>query len=514
MNTFPELDIRQLVEGLIRRKALIVAVAAVVLSLSAYLAYLLPNVYQSSALILISPQRIPSSFIRSPVTMNLRDRISSITQHIMSRPRLEKIINEFNLFPSNQPGVSMEDRVGKFRGKIRFDVRRNDTLQVAFEAGNPETAMKITSRLASLFIEENLRVREQHAIGTTSFINAEAERLRKQLEEQESEVNRYKAQYRFELPDQLDANLRTMEQLRGELQGNMNRLASLQERKGGLEKQVVEAESMAPEMGGGSGPDGAQRGPRSQQIQARKTAMEALLIRYSEKHPDVMRLSQEIRALEQESAKDQLEIKNSGPAVSGYVGSPLREALLKQIADVSSQALAIQAKNEVLQRDIANHQLRIDNAPLRGIELSKISRTYSITLGKYQDLLRKGLDSELSENMERKEKGEQFQVVDPATYPQKPVRPNRPLILLIGLVGGLAGGFGLAFLWEFLDDSFKNGDQVISHVEVPLLATIPSVVTRGKVLEQRRLQAWLLLSSMAVLAVGFVCIRTFGPRFF
>jgi hypothetical protein len=116
--------------------------------------------------------------------------------------------------------------------------------------------------------------------------------------------------------------------------------------------------------------------------------------------------------------------------------------------------------------------------------------------------------------MEKKQKGEQFQILDPANFPLKPVRPNRPLILLVGLLAGLAGGFGLAFVWDNLDTSFKRSDEISTYVNVPLLATLPAMITRSSVLEQRRSQGLLVLASIGALAVGVVCLRTFGPMYF
>ena len=174
----------------------------------------------------------------------------------------------------------------------------------------------------------------------------------------------------------------------------------------------------------------------------------------------------------------------------------------------------LRSQNEHLRGQIATVQGRVDNTSINGIELSKISRGYEITLKKYQDLLGKSLDSELSENMEKKQKGEQFQILDPANFPLKPLRPNRPMIILFGLLAGLGGGVGLAFIWDNLDTSFKRGDELAGYVNIPLLATIPALVTRGTVLDERRAQGILVVASIAVLAVGLVCVRLFGPMYF
>jgi uncharacterized protein involved in exopolysaccharide biosynthesis len=348
-------------------------------------------------------------------------------------------------------------------------------------------------------------------MGTKTFINAEAERLRKELEEQEAEVNRYRAANRFELPDLLDANLRTVDQLKTELQGSLSRLASLRERKGALEKQLVEVEIAGPELAGAKGREGL--GSAADVTgQLRKRELDDLLRRYSVKHPDVIRIKNEIAAVE-EQAKAQGS-KDSLGTLWAPVTSPLAQVLRKQIAGLDSEAISLQSQIEGLRREVGKYQSRIDNTPVRGIELGKISRTYDITLRKYQDLLAKGLESELSENMEKKQKGEQFQVIDPANFPLKAFRPNRQRIILVGLLAGLAAGFGLAFLWETLDRSFKHSEELNGYIDLPVLATLPAVLTRGSVLDERRAHGLLVLASIGLLVVGLVCVRQFGPIYF
>ena len=194
--------------------------------------------------------------------------------------------------------------------------------------------------------------------------------------------------------------------------------------------------------------------------------------------------------------------------------NPLKQVLQTQITDIDAELQALRSQSERMRGQVGVLQARIDNTPMRAIELNKIGRGYEITLKKYQDLLAKGLESELSQNMEKKLKGEQFQVLDPANFPLKPIRPDRMMIVLVGLFAGLAGGVGLAFLLDNLNTSFKRSEDINSYVNVPLLATIPTLITRGTVLEQRRAQGLLVLASIGTLAVGIVCVRIFGPMYF
>ena len=512
MNPTGDLDFSKLFSGFYRHKGLVFAVTLVVFLLGAYLAATIPNIFRSNTLILITPQRVPSSFVAPTVTSGVAERINAITQEILSRTRLESIIKEFGLYPGGG-GVTMEDRVGMFRGNIHLDIRRNDAFQISFDSGSPETAMKVANRLASLFIEQNLQVREQQAIGTTNFINAEADRLRKELEEQEALVTHYKVDNRFELPDQLDANLRLVDQLRSELKGNMSNLSSMQERLGSLQKQLVEA-SVPLTANSRSGEGELKLNlPANQKIQIRQKELESLLIRYSERHPDVMRLRTEIASLEKELEVERAKAKKTSPSRES-TENPLKQVIEEQIDSLKSSISAIQASNAELRDSIGVYQKRVENTPLRGIELTKVTRTYDITLRKYQDLLAKGLESQLSENLEKKQKGEQFQVIDPANLPLSPIKPNRPFILFGGLAAGILGGLAAAFLWDLLDRSFKNSDDLASFVDLPILATIPTIVTRGAVLERRRAQGLLGISTLGLLLVGLILIRLFGSRFF
>ncbi len=513
MNPTGDLDFSKIFLGFYRHKGLVFAISIVVTLMAAYIAATMPNVYRSSTLILITPQRVPANFVAPTVTSGIADRINAISQEILSRTRLESIIKEFGLYPGGGKGTTTEDRVNAFRGNIRLDVRRNDAFQISFDSDSPETAMKVANRLASLFIEQNLQVREQQAVGTTNFINAEAERLRKELEEQESLVTHYKVNNRFELPDQLDANLRIVEQLRDELKGNLATLASMQERLGSLQKQLLEANVPIPVSSKTGDSEVKLNLPANQKIQFRQKELDSLLIRYSEKHPDVMRLRAEIAAIEKELDAEKEKAKKTGDSKKPSE-NPLKQIIEEQIDSLKSSINAIQASNAELKNTIGVHQKRVENTPLRGIELTKVTRTYDITLRKYQDLLAKGLESQLSENLEKKQKGEQFQVIDPANLPLAPVKPNRPFILFSGLIAGLVGGLAAAFLWDLLDRSFKNSDDLAGFIDIPVLATIPSIVTRGAVLERRRAQGLLGMSTLGLLLVGLILVRLFGSRFF
>ena len=288
MNTTSELNITHFLENLYRFKALIIATFLVVASLATYLAIILPDVYRSDAVILVSPQRLPASFVISTVTMDLQERLQAIVQEILSSAQLEKIIKDFDLYSSDSTVTSMTARINRLRKDIKVDFRRSNTqnamtvFQLSFESQDRNKVREVTRRLVSLFINQNAQVREEEAVGTKAFMNKEAERLRKELEQQEAVVNQYKSAHLFELPDQLDSNLRTLEQLRRELQANTQRLSTLQERKGVLQKQMVESDVYAPEItAGGQLVLAGDATTQAVQLEVKKKELDSLLQRYS-----------------------------------------------------------------------------------------------------------------------------------------------------------------------------------------------------------------------------------------
>jgi polysaccharide chain length determinant protein (PEP-CTERM system associated) len=502
MKSSQEFDLSQILNTIYRRKDIVIAIFLVIAALTTYLTVSLPNIYRSTTLILITPQRLPSNYVSSTVTSSIDQRMLAMTQQILSRTSLEKIIRALNLFSINGSAKDIDGRVNKLRKMINIEINRNDTFKLSFEHESPQTAMEVTARLASLFIDENVRSREQQAAGTTAFMNAEVERLRKELEEQESIVNLYKSQHQKDLPEQLDANLRTLEQMRRELESGMLRLTSLEERKALIEQTRIATASIFD----GSG--AARSILSGAGIDSRKKELELLRTRYSDKHPDVVRLKQEIKNAPVEETP-----QTAGAEVARTSSG---DSSRTQFADIQSDVAAseitlLRQRNNKLQSEIAAYQDRVSTTPIRAMDLSKITRNYDITLNKFRDLLSKEFDSQLSENMERKQKGEQFQVVDPASLPESPVAPNRPRILLVGLLLGLAAALGAALLIENLDNSIRGNEDLDGMTNLPLLAMLPVVPSRGNVLELRQARIMLLLYSAGALALGIFLIRMFGP---
>jgi polysaccharide chain length determinant protein (PEP-CTERM system associated) len=440
--------------------------------------FLQPKIYRSTTLILVEPQKVPESYVKPTVATSVRDRLNTISQQIMSWTRLEKIIAEFQLYPEARARQApQEEIIERMRKDIELKVKGKDSFTISYQGRDPQTVMRVTNELASLFIQENLKVREQQAEGTTQFLDNQLTKLKKRLEEQEKAVQNYKQRYMGELPQQLDANLRVLEQLQLQLQTNQEALKSAEERRFLLETQLAELGRqnipITRDLLAGTAPPGGAMAPFNT-LETLKNQLATLQAQYSDKYPDVIRLKKEIEKLEarlQGSPTSQ----GSNPDRQITSPSPYYTNLKTQIATLALEIGSLQAEKKRLQEQIGIYRAKVENTPKREQELTVLTRDYEITRQNYQSLLNKKLEAQLAEDLERRQKGEQFRILDPANLPQKPFKPNRKKLALIGIMLGLGAGLGLAFFQEYLDHSFWEVEDLKEYTQLPVLAVVPTI---------------------------------------
>jgi polysaccharide chain length determinant protein (PEP-CTERM system associated) len=446
----------------------------------------LPNKYKSETLILVVPQRVPESYVRSTVTMRIEDRLHSITQQILSRTRLEQIIKEFNLYSEERRTGIMEDVVERMRKDIGIEIVKGDAFRVAYTGDDPRVVMKVTERLASLFIDESLRDREVLAQGTNQFLEAQLEDARRQLVDHEKALEAYRKKYDGQLPTQVDANLQAIRDSEMQLQSTTELLNRDRDEKLLLDRQI--ADLSAPDAVPAQRASDSSEPPTlsaAQQLDAAKKTLDALQVRFKPEHPDVIRMKRLVHDLE---AKAALEAKQPAQPLT-----PAERVRQNKIAELTTArdnlARAIHAKEADVARlkgIITQAQTRLAAAPTRESELTALTRDYDTLQKTYTSLLAKQQDSQVAENLERRQIGEQFKVLDPARLAEKPFSPNRLLINSVGTLGGLGLGLALVALIEYRDRTLKSDVDVSLALGLPVLASVPLVATRATRLWQRR----------------------------
>jgi polysaccharide chain length determinant protein (PEP-CTERM system associated) len=481
-----EYSIDTLLQVARRRKWLIILPTLLVGAIGAAVVAYLPNLYRSESLILVVPQRVPESYVRSTVTARIEDRLQAISQQILSRTRLEQIITDFNLYAKERSeNRLMEDVIETMRTRdIGIDIIKGDAFRVSYQAGDPRVAMRVTERLASLFIDESLRDREILAEGTSQFLSTQLDEARRQLVLVENKLQEYQRTHNGQLPGQMDANLQGQHNAEMALQTLGESLNRDRERRLVLERQVADI----VETPDAAKPADATRSDVAQSMEDElKIAEQSLLaveLKLKPEHPDVKKQRRAVEELRKRVAAQKLETtltaRPSAPAVT--MDPAKRKRLMDTRAEMDNLDRQIQGKlaeEARLRGLIGTYQARIEATPVREAELAGLTRDYETLQEQYRGLLQKKEESQISANLERRQIGEQFKILDPARMPEKPASPDRPRLYLIALVIAIAAGLGVTALAEFFDQTLRTEADVRAALNLTVLATVPTLRDRA-----------------------------------
>lgn len=493
--------IRQHWSNIVRRKWVVLGCAVVGVAIAAILCVILPKSYRSSTLILIENQKIPTDYVKGIGGANIEQRLTMIHQQVMSRTFLSQIMDEYKLYEDKVRSEGHEPAIETLRKMIKVETvgtpgasgKSVEAITLSFANEDPTTAMNVTAKLASLFIQENIRSREQLVTGVTVFLEQELHDAKKMLEAKERAISEFKARYVTELPEQKEANLRTLDRLQTELNTTVETIHSLTARHSLFEKAVAQYEQYEMKGGISSQPMSHMRNqpvqdPLSTRLSELQKQLATLMATYKDTYPDVVIVKDEIEELEAHIAEQaqvaehkklsQLEEPqldhNERP---GRVLDPQLQKLLDQLDESRLDITNLKAKEARIVREMKEIEGRVEHTPSREQQLMILTRDYENMQSNYQALLDKQLNARVAENLEKRQQGEQIRVLDPANLPQTPEKPNRLLIIVLGLIGGGGLGVGLALGIDQLNPTFKRREEVEVLPGIQVLATIPEFFT-------------------------------------
>jgi len=495
-----------------RRSWVVLAVFAFCAVTAIAVSKALPNKFRSETLIMLIPQRIPEAYVKGAVSASIADRLNSLQDQILSRSRLERIILDLNLYEAPRRELPMEDVVQRMRDDILVKVEGKESFRISYVNRDAKTAQKTTERLASLFIEENMRDRENVAEDTNQFLDSQLEDAKRRLLEHEKKLEEYRSRYGGELPTQVTSNLQAIQNLQVQLQSLSEAADRARERRLLLERQIadlqVEAAPVTPQPATTVAQEGISGETAGQQLQTARKLLENMQTRYKPDHPDVKAMQRRIRELEAKAADEQSKrpetppdsLKDLPPAERARQ-QRIRDLKL-QIDDIDRQLGDKQEQDQKLRGLVSEYQSKLDAVPKRESDLIELSRDYTTLQASYQSLLVKREEAKLAANLERRNIGEQFKVLDPARAPERPFSPNRIAIDLGGAGAGLFLGVLLVGLLEYRDSSFTSEEEVIRLLNVRVLALVPLMVSDA----ERRSRKWRL----TLIGVGVVVLAASG----
>ncbi len=480
-----------------RRVWLLVVPFALVSAAVAVYVRRLPDLYRSETLILVVPPRVPEGFVGTQVSTKLEDRLPAIQQQIFSRTRLERIIQDLNLYQEERRTGIMEDIVDRMRNSIKVETVRGDAFRVGFVGNDPRTVMKVAERLSTLFIEESSRDREVLIEGTDSFLESQLDQARSRLIDHEKKLEEYRRKYAGELPSQTESNIQAVQNMQLQVRALVDQIDRDQERRLNLERQLADLQQQQANAGPSAAAAAAAPDSTQAKLDAARAQLAAMRLTMTEEHPDVQRLEHVVRDLGQKAETEALAAPVSGAA---RAASPVQLAaqrrtsdLQNQIEQLTQQIARNQGEAERLRTTAGEYQRRAEAAPTRETELISLNRDYNTLQGVYTSLLGKKEAANIAANLERRQIGEQFNLLDPARIPERPFSPNRQRLNLIGIAAGLAMGAVLIALLEYRDVTLKTDAEVTAVLSLPVLAVVP--LMRSEVERRRHLRYQLLLGT-------------------
>jgi polysaccharide chain length determinant protein (PEP-CTERM system associated) len=484
--------LKEFLELAVRRKWLILSFVVLGIAIGGILAWRKVDMYRSETVIFIEQKKIPEKYVPSVVGGSVAERVSTMTQQVLSRTNLQKIIDEFHLYAEAILSQGYEEATAGLRKNIKILTKGSggqvEAFTISFAHSDPMMAMKVTARLASQYIEENIKMREQFIEGASEFLQQELIIAKQALDEKEKLLSEYKLRYAGELPRQLDANLRTLNRLHNEKMQIQESLNGWEVRMDHLQKSIQDYEAMAevlteftqaPFQGSG---DREGVDPMAMRIAELKRELAKMSGEYTDAYPDIVSLKKQIAKLENELSQRTENIGDGNDLQSGNelegIDVPVFDTYLAQLInsrdELKVQIMGSRAQLRRVLEKIKISEQRIANTPTREQEMLVLERDYDNMRDLYQQLHQNRTSARISENLDKRQKGERFRILDPANLPTKPEGAPRELIAMgVGAVGsGL--GFGLAFLLDLLWPTFRRSEDAEVSLGVATLATIPS----------------------------------------
>ena len=491
-----------------RRKLAYTLPLLLITTLSVALAFLLPPVYRSSSTILIEQREIPSEFVTSSITTFAEQRIQSIHARILTATKLLELIDKFGLYADLRDKKTTDEIIEKMKEDIHLtpvnveitDRRRGMTatatiaFTLSYEGENPTKVQQVTSTITSLFLREDIKVRKEQSSSAYDFLSTESQKVTAQISELEKKISAFKKENVEALPELFQLNRQTLDNIERNIEHHKSNLSALKEKRDEMEEELNNLPRYMEETELLRG----QKYQDEKRLEMLEMELISLKTKFSDRYPDVIKLTEEIQNLKQKvktsRAEDEKKEKQKNPA---YVTLSSRLAGLRSdIASTRDQIAEMETRAE-------EYRQRLAITPKVEEKYNALASEKRNLYLKATDLQAKMMEARVAKEFDSKQKGERFSLVEAARFPEKPYKPNRIAIVLIGMVLGLGAGVGMAALMEFSDSSFRKSQALTSLTGFPVLAEIPVIVTREDRKKQvrRRLVFALGGITLAVLSV-------------
>lgn len=526
-----------------RRKAAIITTALIVFIIGLVTALIWPPTFKSAATILIKEQEIPSELVRSTVTSFAAQRIQTISQSVMTRPNLMEIVEKYNLYVKERKKKTTEEVLGKMRDDIGLDMISAEVVDprtgrpgvatiaftLSYEGSSPGSTQKVAGELTSLFLAENLKTRKDKAAETYTFLTDETIKLEQKITESGIKLAEFKERNSHSLPAMSAMNLSMLNRTESELDSVSSELRALKERQFYLQSQLAQVNPLT-NMRSATGESILDPASRLKALESEYASVSA---KYSEKHPDIIKIKREIAGLREQTGQSvnsqeqamtlskkrseyasmekkystthpdvvslKSEIKSLEESISTMSNNtekqilklqpdnPAYISIQTQLKTVETEIKSNTSKKLRLDKKLIDLEERISKSPQVEKEYMILAREQQNSLKRFQDIKARQMEAEIGQELEKESKGESFVLIDPAQFPEKPIKPNRIAIVFLSLIFSIAAGVGVAILKEAMDSSIRGVISVNKMLTAAPLAVIPVIYNTSDLRRKQRI---------------------------
>ncbi len=456
--------------AILKKRWWIIAIPALLLPVLAFAAsYLVSPQYTSQTLVLVEQQKVPDTLVKPVIAEDISARLASMKEQILSRSRLQPILERFNLFAGDH--MNMDDRLDLMRKNIDIKPIQSEMAHlpgffISFKASEARTAQAVCEEITSMFVSENLRARADQTQGTTDFLRQQLDQAKRSLDDQDAKLAKFQQQYVGKLPGQEEGNMNMLNSLNTQLSASTQQIERMQQDKTLMEAMLTQQQRET------ATPETQKIAPQAQQTELQSLlSQEAdLTARYTDDYPDVVSVRRKIKDLKHQMA--QAPAVGSATSSVAHTDSPDTQRLRLQIKALDMQIAQRKRDQSGTQGQVNLYQERISASPLVQEQYKNLTRDYQQAQAFYDDLLKKMNESRMASDLEHRQQGEQFRVMDAANLPDAPTSPKRPVFAAGGLIFGLALGLAIVALLEYRNTVLRNERDIWAFTKLPTLATV------------------------------------------
>jgi protein tyrosine kinase modulator len=435
----------------------------------------LPKQYTSQTLVLVSRPTVAPDIVKPVMTEDLTERLAAMKGQILSRTRLEPVIEKFNLYSEDKPRLHMEDLVDRLRTTIAITpLEAMPGIQYANLPGfsvnvtfnSPQLAQQICTEITSMFMEQDARDIDDKAKRTTSFIGQQLDEAKAKLDEQDAKLAEFKRKHIGLLPEEDQRNLSLLGSLNGELDATTQAMTRMQQDKSFNETLLDQQEASWKASQKGENPESLE-----DQLHARQEQLTILRSRYTEAHPDIVKLKSEIEDLKKKI--EETPISNDSPKSTKSKEPPQIQQLRVKIQQAEATYGDLVKRQARIQDQIKVIEGHIEASPMIELQLKELTRNYQTAQDFYNELLRKSETSLMSSQLVHQQQGEHFSVLDPPSLPTSPSFPKMLNFAGAGFGGGAVLGLIILYLLMAMDKTLHSEREVEAYLKLPVLTSVP-----------------------------------------